>query len=187
MIATVALQLENYTKEDLAKELNTSPRTIQDDIKFLGLEPVEIGSKNKKLYSFDQMSQIIELRKHCQSGNNRSTFVGNSPAEVIGIEDNFDPIITEENSTIVHQPSGQLTIRNYVEEGLRADIFFVLENLQRISDNKWLFPTKDLAELTRINPKTLLENRPYLYYGFVLSVETKQHGKYWWKVEANNS
>ncbi|MGL6342823.1 MAG: hypothetical protein ACRC80_27250 [Waterburya sp.] len=50
MEATITVTMKTYTKREIAYLANVSPRTIADDIKFLGLKHTE-GDRGLKLFN----------------------------------------------------------------------------------------------------------------------------------------
>ena len=174
--------LITYTKKELARIFNVSPRTIEDDSRYLGIKPTT-GDRNTNLYSESDYDLIEQLREHCKNkANSRDTFIPKSKVEILPDIANTERIsLTKKTKSI---------IKNYAESlevSLQHDPLFDLELLQRVSDRKWLLPANRLAPLFGISAKYLSSKKTYDYCGFVASREIKANNEYLYKVEANNS
>ncbi|NJK56325.1 MAG: MerR family transcriptional regulator [Pleurocapsa sp. SU_5_0] len=58
--------MKTYTKREMAHIFNVSPRTIEDDVKFLGIEP-QLGDRNMNLYDQNDFNLIEQMRAHLEN------------------------------------------------------------------------------------------------------------------------
>ena len=83
-------------------------------------------------------------------------------------------------------PKADCRVDRFGEEairlGLSHDPLFDLELLQRISDKKWLLPTKRLALLFGITGGYLNSINQYSYCGFVAKKKIYAHNRALWKI-----
>lgn len=169
--------MRSYTKREIAYLLEVSPRTIADDAKFLNLNPT-VGDRGLNLYSQSDFNLISQLREHCANPvNTRMGFIPTAQIEVV--ED--EPRITKLN-TILQINKFEESLAIALEQDPLAD----LEILQRVSNNRWLLPSKRLAPLFGISPKQLNSCKQYCYCGFIATKETYVGSKILWKITANN-
>lgn len=167
----------SYTKKEIAYLLEVSPRTIAEDAKFLSLQPT-IGGRGMNLYSQSDFNLIEQLRQHCADKSlTRESFVPSAQIEIVEDEPRISKLDT-------------IPQINKFEESLAIacsqDPLFDLELLQRVSNNRWLLPSKRLAPLFGISPKQLNLHKCYCYCGFVATRETYVGSKILWKITANN-
>lgn len=180
--ATSEAMLVTYTKKELARIFTVSPRTIEDDARYLGIKPT-IGDRNTNLYSQADYDLISQLREHCKIKNNsRESFIPESKVEIVEEQPKVSQLAkVTKVSTVIQNYSDSL------EQALQNDPLFDLELLQRISDNKWMLPAKRLAPLLGVKPKTLNNKKRYDYCSFICTKVTYVRGMALWQVEANNS
>ena len=169
--------MRTYTKKEIACLLKVSVRTVEEDAKFLGLSP-QVGDRGMNLYSQSDFNLIRQLREHCGDKSlTRESFVPNAQIEVV--ED--EPLVSKLNK--IPQIA---KFEQSLEIALAQDPLFDLELLQRVSNNRWLLPSKRLAPLFGISPKQLNSHKCYCYCGFVATRETYSFGKILWKITAND-
>lgn len=167
--------MKTYTRKEIAFILTTSVRVIEEDIKYLRIKPIEHGDYGLNLYSDRDFELIKKLREHCsEPGKTRDTFLIPTPTEIV--------LENKPLAKIEHQNK-----QNYLQSALAIDPLADLEILQRISDNNWLLPTKRLAAILGISPRTLSNNGKYNHCGFICTKEVEARGTYLWKIESNNS
>lgn len=155
-----------------------SPRTIAEDTKFLQLQPT-VGDRGMNLYSQSDFNLIEQLREHCGDKSlTRESFIPTAQIEVV------------EEQPIKVSKLNQIPQITKFEESLaiafEQDPLFDLELLQRVSNNRWLLPSKRLAPLFGISAKQLNCHKCYCYCGFVATRETYVGSKILWKITANN-
>lgn len=170
---------QSYTKREIAYQLQVSPRTIQEDVKFLQLAPVQ-GDRGANLFSQSDFNLIRQLRSHCaDKTKGRESFVPTPEIEIVK-DDSYTVRKMEAVTAYVD------IYKESLELGLSQDPLFDLQLLQRISDNHWLLPTKRLAPLFGISAKHLSSCKEYCYCGFVATREAYFNGRALWKISANN-
>ena len=169
--------MRTYTKREIASLLGVSPRTIAEDTKFLQLQPT-VGDRGMNLYSQSDFNLIEQLREHCGDKSlTRESFVPSVQIEIV--ED-------EQLVSLLHTPPRITKFEESLAIALSQDPLFDLELLQRVSNNRWLLPSKRLAPLFGISPKQLNSHKCYCYCGFVATRETYSFGKILWKITAND-
>lgn len=167
--------MKTYTKKEMANILECSPRTIHDDIKYLGIKAIDNEDYGTNIYSDRQFELISSLRKHCrETGKTRETFLAPTPTEIV--EQPLQKIIPKP-STITDNT------RQVVADRLIIDPFYDLELLQRLVDNEWLLPTSRLAAIINVNPKTLIKYDVYEYCGYDCLKIASNPSSFVWKVE----
>jgi hypothetical protein len=169
--------MRNYTKKEIAHLLQVSPRTIADDANFLNLKPT-VGDRGMNLYTQRDFNLIEQLRTHCKDKSlTRDSFVPKAQVEIV------EP---EARITKLNKPDKIDKFETSLAIAFEQDPLFDLELLQRISNNRWLLPSKRLAPLFGISAKQLNSRRQYCYCGFMATRETIESGKILWKITANN-
>ena len=174
MLPPLQDNMRTYTKKEIAHLGQCSVRTIAEDIKHLKIFPIDNADYGMNLYSDRALLLIQKLREHCRAGNTRESFIASVSTEIVFEDKPLPKINTQNNNSLI-------------ESALDIDPLADLEILQRISDNKWLLPTKRLAKILQVSAKTLSSNGRYNYCGFICTKELSAHGTYLWKIEANNS
>lgn len=177
MESTLTLTMRTYTKREIAYLLEVSPRTIAEDAKFLNLQPTN-GDRGMNLYSQSDFNLIKQLRQHCANKSlTRESFVPSAQIEVVEDEPSISKLYLAPE---IDKFKESLAI------ACSQDPLFDLELLQRVSNNRWLLPSKRLAPLFGISPKQLNSRHSYCYCGFVATRETYVGSKILWKITANN-
>lgn len=169
--------MKTYTKKEIAFILQCSVRTIDEDLKYLKFKPIDNEDYGTNLYSESQFIVIKSLRKHCRKkGRTRETFV--TPTSVEIVERPLDKIV-------VKPPTITDRTNTIVAEQLNIDPLYDLELLQRICDNKWLLPTKRLAAIINVSPKTLVKEDSYKYssYLFIRRGVAGMRGSWLWETK----
>ena len=170
--------MRTYTKREIASLLGVSPRTIAEDTKFLQLQPT-VGDRGMNLYSQSDFNLIEQLREHCGDKSlTRESFVPSVQIQVV------------EDEQLVTKLYAIPKITKFEESlaiALAQDPLFDLELLQRVSNNRWLLPSKRLALLFGISAKQLNCHKCYCYCGFMATKEAHVNGRILWKITANNS
>lgn len=169
--------MRTYTKKEIAYLLKVSVRTVEEDAKFLGLAP-QVGDRGMNLYSQSDFNLIRQLREHCGDKSlTRESFVPNAQIELVSEE----PLVSKLNKIPqISKFDQSLAI------ACSQDPLFDLELLQRVSNNRWLLPSKRLAPLFGISAKQLNCHKCYCYCGFMATREAHVGGKILWKITANN-
>lgn len=170
--------MQTYTKKEIAHLIQCSLRTIHDDISHLGIKPIDNEDYGTNIYSEAQYQLISSLRKHCRDGGKtRETFIPPTPVEVV--EPSL-PRLIKKNQVIDSN-------KQFIEQQLKVDPLYDLELLQRIVDRKWLLPTKRLAAIINVNPKTLTSRNCYNHCGYFLIKQSYfVSGSYLWKVKRDD-
>ena len=161
--------MATHTKQDIAKVLDSTERTIRDDSSFLLKQKLinpTIQSGRATLYSNQDLDMFRQLRNHCREGNGRKSFAPTKQVEVMTGRPTPKRI-----KSITQNPAAEEL--GYLRRSNPFFLLEILEKLQKIADQKWLIPTGYLAELFGISPKTLSRYQSYSYWGFVASKETK--------------
>ena len=170
--------MRTYTKREIASLLGVSPRTIAEDTKFLQLQPT-VGDRGMNLYSQSDFNLIEQLREHCGDKSlTRESFVPSAQIEVVEEEQLVSRLHTTPQ---INKFDQSLAI------ACSQDPLFDLELLQRVSNNRWLLPSKRLAPLFGISAKQLNCHKCYCYCGFMATKEAHVNGRILWKITANNS
>lgn len=167
--------MKTYTRKEIAFDLECSERVIRDDIKHLKIEPIDSEDYGVKIYSSAQFKLIKSLREHCQKpGKTRESFILPTSVEIVE-----NPLAKH----IVKQQGVTDSTKLFVHNQLKIDPFYDLELLQRLVDNEWLLPTKRLAAIININPKTLVRHDIYEYCGYSCMKIALNPSSFVWKVE----
>lgn len=169
---TLGVPLKTYTRKEIAFLFQTSIRVIEEDIKHLKIKPIEQGDYGMNLYSDRDYELIKKLREHCsESGKTRDTFIVPTPTEIV-----------TENKQL---PKINKAINNssLIQSAMAIDPLADLELLQRISDNNWLLPTKRLAAILQISPRTLNNSSEYNHCGFICIRAEQAHRTFLWRIK----
>lgn len=141
--------MATHTKQDIAKLLEATVRTINDDSLFLSdkgyISPTQVNGQANQ-YSQTDLELFRQLRKHCEAGNNRKSFIPLAQVEVA------------KNKSIVIS----------VDHPSFAMYFYALEKLQQIADKRWSVTTKIMATILNINADTLLKYQQYSFGSFAI-------------------
>ncbi len=168
------------TRKEIAERYEVTDKIIRDDLVFLGIKPADKGDRGVNLYHESVLDQIGPLRKHCQGGLTRETYLESSAVEIVTTEQaDIEPV----NS----MPVVETGWHSFIQSNLQTDMLYRCRILQDISDNSWLPPTRDLAAIIGIRPESLIERKKYNYWGFVCVPEIKENNSWLWKIHANNS
>lgn len=170
--------MKTYTKKEIAYLIQCSPRTIHDDIKYLGIKPIDNEDYGANIYSDRQFELIKSLREHCREQNKtRETFILPTPTEIV--EQPLQKILPK--PTTIYGKTKEL-----IAQQLNIDPFYDLELLQRIVENGWLLPTTRLAAIIDVKPKTLIKKDRYLHCGYICTKIGQNRGSYLWRVDRSS-
>lgn len=173
--------MRTYTKREIASLLGVSPRTIAEDTKFLQLQPT-VGDRGMNLYSQSDFNLIEQLREHCGDKSlTRESFVPSAQIQVVEDE------LHVRKLSQIPQINADSKFKESLAIACSQDPLFDLELLQRVSNNRWLLPSKRLAPLFGISAKQLNCHKCYCYCGFMATKEAHVNGRILWKITANNS
>lgn len=176
--------MATYTKQDIAKALETTIRTITEDNQYLTNEgyisPMKVSGQANQ-YSEDDLEIFRQLREHCQAGYARKSFIPIKNTEIITIGDNKLKLVSEneEISTVEN-------FRQIFEHFSSTDLFYDYKQLQRCADNQWYLPTAKLAAIINKKPATFSKFKIFLHQGFRLTrLPQKEGSSYIWSVNSN--
>lgn len=177
--------METYTKEDIARVLDSTSRTISEDSRFLTKEgyisPIQIqGEANQ--YTEVDLDIFRQLRKHCEENNNRKSFLPVMKTELVAV--NSEEISRHE------KPINTLTSYEFFgdiyREFSRTDPFYDYEILQRAANKSWCLPTSKLAVIINKNSSSFSGLSRFNHQGFeIVRQPKKERNSYLWSINAN--
>jgi DNA-binding transcriptional MocR family regulator len=171
----------NYAKREIAYLLKCSVSTVEKNADYLKIKPSK-GDRGLNLYSQGDFNLLSQLVEHCKNpALSRDSFVPTAQIEIVEDEPKVSRISTRYGH-IEQDDSYSQSLAIASEQ----DPLFDLELLQRISNNRWLLPSKRLAPLFGISAKQLNSRKEYCYCGFMATKEAYAGGKILWKITANN-
>ena len=163
--------MTEYSLNAIAHSLSLTPKTVSSHAKFLGIKPSS-GSHGTHLFQETDVARISELASHLKdSKNSKSNFIPSAEIEIV-----------KEPSVRKITRSPHKIIKETIEFGLANDPLYDLEILQRICDRGWILPTKRMATILQIRPRTLAREKQYFYCGFLTEKVGYRNGSGWWKV-----
>lgn len=178
--------MATYTKQDIARILETTVRTITEDSQYLinegYINPIQISGVANQ-YSKIDLELFRQLREHCQAGYARKSFIPTRTTEIITIGDNKLKLISEEQELSTIE-----IFRQILANLSKTDLLYDYAQLQRCVDNQWYLPTAKIAAIINKKPASFCHLEIFLYQGFIISRLPQKEGKsYIWSVDNTNS
>jgi transposase len=160
-------------KKEAAEFLGKSTKTIQRLVSQNKLSVKYVDGHNGQIAIFDR-AELERFKQDLETATVKGAIV---------TLDNHGQITKKEKNN--YEQNGFDRFVQAVELGCQQDPFFQYELLQRAAENGWLIPSKQLAAILKISPKTLVKSKIKRFGGFVCSQEDKTD-RIWWRVAANN-
>jgi DNA-binding transcriptional MocR family regulator len=169
----------SYTKREIAYLLGCSVSTVEKNVDYLNIKPSK-GDRGMNLYSQGDFQLLSQLNEHVKTkANSRDSFVPTAIVEVLEDEPRVSKLLAP-------QDDKSERFQHSLAIASEQDPLFDLELLQRVSNNRWLLPSKRLAPLFGISAKQLNSRKEYCYCGFIATREAYLFGKILWKITTNN-
>ena len=176
--------MSTYTKQDIARILDTTVRTVTEDSRYLTnegyIKPIQInGAANQ--YSQEDLEIFKQIREHCNNNFNRKSFLPKKEVEIVAHKNSKSSL-----RSIKQEIKSIEKFRQVFENFSNTDPFYDYEQLQRCADSSWYLTTVKLAAIINKKPKTFRHLQRFSYQGFVLDRQPEKEGNtYIWSVNAN--
>lgn len=174
-----------HTKQDIARLLDSTPRTIGDDSRFLTkqgyIRPTQVeGEANQ--YSEADLDIFRQLRKHCEAGNNRKSFLPMMKTELVAVDTKQISKKRLTNTLTNYEFFGDI-----YRDFSKTDPFYDYELLQRAANRSWYLPTNKLAVIINKKSSSFCNLSSFAYQGFVIVRQPEKEGNsYIWSINANS-
>lgn len=195
----MATEIDRFPVKDLPNRYNINRSVLYTRLQKLDIQTTKVG--NKSYVDGESLKLLDDLDQHLKNGGTTTEFIPKTTVQT-DRQDNSSKMpdskaLNNQTDTLDRQErqAQQLEIPGLLQELVEYTLEVVenrrselndLRDLEEIANNKWLIPTKKLAEIIGRSRSYFTGKKTINYCGFVFSKIGKQGNESLWRVSKDS-